>query len=383
LEIHPFAKAWGLNQNNRLLTIDQRGAILWYLTETLSESTTEFSLEVTSSHNSFLEHVCTDLLIDYGVLSESNSKTRSNEPSKAKIADSAITAILSTNSNEQALGFRTIMALFVPLDFSSQHDSIDRLVSKVRAQSRVVQRLTKLVQGQYSTVIFSLLLFTVVSLLFLVIEPLLQGVFNGIKNINLSDIVLGILVPLLSSFLSFFIDRNEKAVKRRLSKTEKYWQSTIVSNLLKTILVKVPILNQYLGLTRKRSRKVVRKRSTKIAVSVPHIAYTSPRKFSKKRKPRPPVQYTNSADIRKLIRRSFTVNRFQRFIGWNCAREPRTFVSLLLAEGNHEWSEIALAATKRVTINVAREALALIPDSRLSKEMRSKVFYWLCKVEIL
>src|SRR5215203_2851677 len=36
LSVHPYAASWGLTPDKELLKLDERGAILWYLTETVN-----------------------------------------------------------------------------------------------------------------------------------------------------------------------------------------------------------------------------------------------------------------------------------------------------------------------------------------------------------
>src|SRR5258706_12804818 len=51
LAIHPYAFDWGLRVNNQVFEIDERGVLLWYLSETLNSDKPMFS----SSHRlSFL-----------------------------------------------------------------------------------------------------------------------------------------------------------------------------------------------------------------------------------------------------------------------------------------------------------------------------------------
>jgi uncharacterized integral membrane protein len=182
LKAHPYAASWGLTPDKELLKLDERGTVLWYLSETMTMKASKPLEDRSAQYVKALEKRSVDGLMDYGVVGDVNERRWWRDQwlqgerwwqgsySKAQIADTIFEALQS----EESIGYRSLLAIIVPLEPDLQQESLERLMDLKGARPSLVQRLYKLVRGVYGIAIASLVIWLVL-FVFIIVNDMSGG----------------------------------------------------------------------------------------------------------------------------------------------------------------------------------------------------------------
>lgn len=251
---HPEVSSWGLNRFNKIFTIDERGIILWYLSETLNKERVTTSLKRNSikegiSVNKNLTNECFSKLVEYGIHAQSNSAAWENGPSKALIADKILHTIIETGNHLQTHGLQAFYVMFLDEDNPARVNFIKQFWANSdhsASNKRVLQLIVLKAETFANALLVSLAIIGLITILALMVMAIWIGIGESLYlTIPFIIAVLFIILPSKPFFQNYVSSTFKHYLTDRATKRLESIQTMLESKdeLFSTDLVTVCNLN--------------------------------------------------------------------------------------------------------------------------------------------
>lgn len=197
LKSHPNAARWGLTLNSDVLQVDTEGSVLWYLSDTLDANDLGYiGNKRTQDEPDFLEQSVKAFLDDF-VFSRKANVLWPGGPTQLKVAALILETTNSKDPTPNYQGWRTLLALLIPLESKMGVRLVENLLQKQRFVTAKLQSLAIFLRRSSTAVI----------ILQAVICVLLFLYGTGLAEANILAPVSSVLAPV--SFVLAFLALSE------------------------------------------------------------------------------------------------------------------------------------------------------------------------------
>jgi len=330
LRFHPQASTWGLTTEKDFLRFDERGIILWFLSDTISDPVLSVASDGDRWWSVFLSENATFLLTNYA-LTKSGEHTWDGGPRWAQVADCMITELVqqlappANKSRDKRRGKKrlrlppktsfVLLAVMFGYEERLMRERIALLLETVRPTSRWMQTLAEIVKNGSTLVVVSQMIALIYGAARIITGPppeLLVKLFTT----NGARVALSVCFATISTVAAF---------------SSKY---------------KVSI--------RKLVELLVRSKSAKIK------------------------------GLKEVLKQTDLVAMLQLAIRFEGRAEPSLVKAIvtqaaLRSNGQVTW---ILSTIPEITPEVARQSLELLADPKVPRSIQAEIIQWLCKVKV-
>jgi len=203
LRYHPNASLYGLNVGSDVLKIDDQGSLLWYLSDTLNvNNSSGITGKSGLSEKAFIDDAVKEFLNQYA-FTKTTEFLWAEGPTKLKIAGLILETTSSEDANRRNLGWKTLLAIIIPLDANLQVEFITKLL---KSQGLLPGKLQSVAIFLRRSSLFILILQAVIcSLLFIYSLGLVESNIEGAGLLTLPSFI-GVFLPLSESYRNFVYD---------------------------------------------------------------------------------------------------------------------------------------------------------------------------------
>jgi hypothetical protein len=187
LRYHPNARLYGLNLGSEVLQIDSQGSLLWYLSDTLNlNNSSAITGKSSLGEQDFIDDAVKRFLNQYA-FTKTTEYSWAGGPTKLKIAGVILETTSSDDPARRNLGWKTLLAMIIPLDASMQVEFITKLL---RSQGFLPGKLQSVAIFLRRSSVFILIFQAVISsLLFIYSLGLVESNVEGAGFLTLPSFI--------------------------------------------------------------------------------------------------------------------------------------------------------------------------------------------------
>ncbi len=168
IAVHPCAMVFGLQASSDVIKADDRGILLFYLSETLNETAQdsgsiasmgkarEFVIDYSNLFwDRFLSESVEYMLTTSALRSSDNESIWEGGPTKVKFADSVISALNTEREDAFSAAYEALVVAILPVRARIKEDGYRELVSEVKAVTPITQMLVNLTKHSRNLIVLA------------------------------------------------------------------------------------------------------------------------------------------------------------------------------------------------------------------------------------